>query len=30
MDKDDYQQARKEVEAMGIDPDLIDHLRWQA
>lgn len=30
MDKDDYQQARKEVEAMGIDPDSIDHFRWEA
>jgi hypothetical protein len=25
MDKDDYLQARKEVESMGIDPDSIDH-----
>ena len=28
MDKEDYLEARKEVEAMGIDPDTIDHLRW--
>jgi len=30
MDKDDYLEARKEVEAMGIDPDAIDHMRWPA
>jgi AbrB family looped-hinge helix DNA binding protein len=30
MDKEDYLEARKEVEAMGIDPDSIDHLRWPA
>jgi AbrB family looped-hinge helix DNA binding protein len=30
MDKEDYLEARKEVEAMGIDPDSIDHLRWTA
>jgi len=30
MDKDDYMQARKEVQAMGIDPDSIDHVRWPA
>ncbi|WP_263353967.1 AbrB/MazE/SpoVT family DNA-binding domain-containing protein [Acidicapsa acidisoli] len=28
MDDEDYLDARKEVEAMGIDPDSIDHLRW--
>jgi AbrB family looped-hinge helix DNA binding protein len=28
MDRDDYLDARKEVEAMGINPDSIDHLRW--
>jgi hypothetical protein len=27
MDKDDYLEARKEVEFMGIDPDSIDHRR---
>lgn len=30
MDKEDYLEARKEVVAMGIDPDSIDHLRWPA
>jgi AbrB family looped-hinge helix DNA binding protein len=30
MDKEDYEEARKQVTAMGIDPDSIDHLRWQA
>lgn len=30
MDRDDYLDARKDVEAMGIDPDSIDHLRWPA
>ena len=30
MDKEDYIDARKEVEAMGINPDTIDHLRWPA
>jgi AbrB family looped-hinge helix DNA binding protein len=30
MDKEDYLEARKEVVAMGIDPDTIDHLRWSA
>jgi len=30
MDKEDYLDARKEVEAMGIDPDSIDHIRWPA
>jgi AbrB family looped-hinge helix DNA binding protein len=30
MDKDDYLEARKEVVAMGIDPDSIDHPRWPA
>ncbi len=28
MDEEDYQIARKDVEALGIDPDSIDHLRW--
>jgi AbrB family looped-hinge helix DNA binding protein len=28
MDQDDYQVARKDVEAMGINPDTIDHLHW--
>jgi AbrB family looped-hinge helix DNA binding protein len=28
MDKDDYLEARREVESMGIAPDSIDHLRW--
>lgn len=27
MDKQDYLEARKEVEAMGIDPDTIEHRR---
>jgi len=30
MDREDYIGARKEVEAMGINPDSIDHLRWPA
>jgi AbrB family looped-hinge helix DNA binding protein len=30
MDKEDYLEARKQVEAMGIDPDSIDHLHWPA
>jgi AbrB family looped-hinge helix DNA binding protein len=30
MDKEDYLEARKEVVAMGIDPDSIDHQRWPA
>ena len=25
MDREDYLEARKEVESMGIDPDTIDH-----
>jgi hypothetical protein len=28
MDKEDYLEAVKEVEAMGIDPKTIDHLPW--
>ena len=28
MDEEDYLVARKDVEAMGIDPDSIDHLHW--
>jgi AbrB family looped-hinge helix DNA binding protein len=28
MDEEDYLAARKDVVAMGIDPDSIDHLRW--
>src|ERR1017187_4887834 len=30
MDTKDYLEARKEVVAMGIDPDSIDHQRWPA
>ncbi len=30
MDQDDYLEARKEVEAMGIDPDMIAHMPWSA
>ncbi len=30
MDRDDYLEARREVEAMGIDPDSINHQRWPA
>lgn len=30
MDREDYLEARKEVQAMGIDPDTIDHYRWPA
>ena len=30
MDTEDYLEARKEVVAMGIDPDSIDHQRWPA
>jgi AbrB family looped-hinge helix DNA binding protein len=30
MDEEDYLEARKEVEAMGINPDSINHLRWPA
>jgi AbrB family looped-hinge helix DNA binding protein len=30
MDEEDYLEARKEVDAMGIDPDSIDHQRWPA
>lgn len=30
MDKEDYLEARKEVESMGIDPDTIKHRRWPA
>jgi AbrB family looped-hinge helix DNA binding protein len=28
MTKDGYQEARRDVIAMGIDPDTIDHFRW--
>ena len=28
MSKDGYLEARKDVEAMGIAPDSIDHIRW--
>jgi AbrB family looped-hinge helix DNA binding protein len=28
MDREDYLEARKEVAAMGLDPDSVDHLRW--
>jgi AbrB family looped-hinge helix DNA binding protein len=30
MDKEDYLEARHEVEAMGIDPDTINHASWPA
>lgn len=30
MDKEDYLEARREVEAMGIDPDAINHAYWPA
>lgn len=30
MDREDYLDARLEVEAMGLNPDLIDHQRWPA
>ena len=29
MDKEDYLEARKEVESMGIDPDTIAHRKWR-
>ena len=28
MTREGYLEARKDVEAMGIDPDTIDHIRW--
>jgi hypothetical protein len=28
LTKEGYLEARKDVEAMGIDPDSIDHIRW--
>ena len=28
LTKEGYLEARKDVEQMGIDPDLIDHIRW--
>ena len=28
MDRDDYIEARREVETMGINPDSINHQRW--
>jgi AbrB family looped-hinge helix DNA binding protein len=28
MSKDGYLEARRDVEAMGINPDSIDHVRW--
>ena len=28
MDRDDYLEARREVETMGINPDSINHQRW--
>lgn len=28
MTREGYLEARKDVAAMGIDPDSIDHLRW--
>jgi hypothetical protein len=30
LTKDGYLEARKDVEAMGINPDSIDHIRWPA
>jgi AbrB family looped-hinge helix DNA binding protein len=30
MDKEDYLEARQEVEAMGINPDSINHQSWPA
>jgi AbrB family looped-hinge helix DNA binding protein len=30
MDREDYLEARKEVESMGIDPDGIEHRPWPA
>ena len=30
MDREDYLEARKEVESMGIDPDGIEHRSWPA
>jgi AbrB family looped-hinge helix DNA binding protein len=30
MDREDYIEARKEVESMGINPDLIEHRHWPA
>jgi AbrB family looped-hinge helix DNA binding protein len=28
LTKEGYLEARKDVQAMGIDPDSIDHFRW--
>jgi AbrB family looped-hinge helix DNA binding protein len=28
MTREGYMEARKDVAAMGIDPDSIDHIRW--
>ncbi len=28
MSKEGYLEARKDVKAMGIDPDTVDHIRW--
>ena len=28
LTKDGYLEARRDVAAMGIDPDSIDHIRW--
>ena len=28
MTKDGYLEARRDVQAMGIDPDSVDHIRW--
>ena len=28
LTKDGYLEARRDVEAMGINPDSIDHIRW--
>ena len=30
LTKDGYLEARKDVEAMGINPDSVDHIRWPA
>jgi AbrB family looped-hinge helix DNA binding protein len=30
MDREDYLEARNEVESMGIDPDEIEHRPWPA
>jgi len=30
MDREDYLEARKEVESLGINPDTIEHRHWPA